>query len=88
MLGEVLQAGRRWAPGSQPKPDKNPVSLFHLGAITLVSMSVGHGKSLGFSGTLGPLVRFREFNFRGEVRRPTDDANVGVCVIEQPKAQA
>lgn len=83
----MVQAGRRWAPGSQPNPDKNPVSLFHLGAVTLVSTSVGHGKSLGFSGTLGPLVRFREFNFKVEVGRPNDDENVDVCFIEQPEAR-
>lgn len=44
-------------------------------------------KTLGFSGALRPLVRFREFNFKVEVGHPKDDENVEVCFIEQPEAR-
>ena len=101
--------------GSQQNPDKTPtVSLFLFGAIALVSMKVGSQqnpnknpsvpisfwghcvgfhdggsceKNFGLPGTVGPLVRFREINFKVEIGHPKEDEKVEVCFIEQPEAR-
>lgn len=45
------------------------------------------GKTLGFSGTLGPLVCFRELNFKVEVEHLKDHENAEVCFMEPPGAR-
>lgn len=75
-------------PGIPARTQQNLCVLISLGG--RYTSFQGHGpweKTLGFSGTLGPLVCFRELNFKVEVEHLKDHENAEVCFMEPPGAR-